>query len=94
MGEARAEYEGEIFRRLESRLVAVEIKADGNAARLSKLEPIVGDLRDRNLLADAIADRVKEHGRHVVTKVTVACAIAAVLVPPVLTALLVKWLTH
>lgn len=93
MGEARAEYEGEIFRRLESRLVAVEIKAEGNAGRLGKLEPIVADLRDKDLLADAIADRVKEHGRTMVSRVTIAAALAAVFIPPVLTAFLVKLLS-
>ena len=90
MAEARAEYEGEIFRRLESRLVAVEIKAEANSGRLSKLEPVVADLRDKDLLADAIADRVKEHGRTMVSRVTIACALLAVFVPPVLTTLLVK----
>lgn len=93
MGEARAEYEGEVFRRLESRLVAVEIKSEGNAVRIGKLEPVVGELRDKDMLASAIAERVREGGRDLVSRVTIMCAVAALVVPPIITALLVKWMS-
>lgn len=91
MGDRDEQYEAEVFLRIESRLVAVEIKAEANAVRLSRLEPVVAELRDKELLADAIADRVRDRGRTMVTRATVAAAVAAVFVPPIITALLVKF---
>lgn len=92
MGERDEQYEAELFLRIESRLVAVEIRGEGNAVRLSKLEPVVAELRDKELLADAIADKVRDRGRTMVTRATIAAAVAALFVPPVITALLVRYL--
>lgn len=87
------EREGELFRRLESRIVAAEIKVEANMARLARLEPIVADLRDKDMLAEAIADKVRDRGRTMVSRATIVVAVAALFIPPLFTALLVRLLT-
>ena len=91
MDDARVEHEGEYFRRLESRMVVLEFKVERNAERIGKLEPIVGELRDDNMLADKLAERMQQTRRQAFTRVSIAAALGAVFVPPILTALLVKY---
>lgn len=91
MDDARVEHEGEYFRRLESRMVVLEFKVERNAERIGNLEPIVGELRDDNMLADKLAERMQQTRRQAFTRVSIAAALGAVFVPPILTALLVKY---
>lgn len=91
MDDRAAEHESAYFRRVESRLVALEFKVERNDERIGKLEPIVGELRDDNMLADKLAERMQQTRRQAFTRVSIAAALGAVFVPPVLTALLVKY---
>jgi uncharacterized coiled-coil protein SlyX len=92
--EGGIEREGAYFRRVESRLVALEFKVELNANRLLKLEPMVAELRDSDLVADKLAERMQATRRQVWTKVSVTAALGAMVVPPVLTAVLVRYGFH
>ena len=86
------EREAEYFRRIEARLVPVEMKAENNARRLDKLEPVVAKLRDADLIAATVAERMNVERRAAISRLTVAAALLAVFVPPILTALLVHYI--
>lgn len=90
----RDEYEGDLFRRYEARIVALEIGLRDLAATVAADSKIVSELRDAKLLADAIAERLNEGRRWTVTKLQVAVAIAALVVPPTLGALVAYAILH
>lgn len=91
MDDDALEREAHRFITYESRIVACELEIDRFDKWIRKYEPIVDKLRDSNLLAADIANRVAQQRRSLLTKVTVFAALAAVFIPPVLTALLVKY---
>ncbi len=84
--EDRTRYEAEQFRRVESRLVAVEIRTEALQATLDHYVPIVDKLKDADTIAAAVAERVKAAQTVTFTRVQLGLAAAALLVPPMLSA--------
>lgn len=71
--------------------MACELEVDRFDKWIRKYEPIVDGLRDRDLMAQAVADKVRDQGRALITKTTILVGIGAIIVPPFLTALFVKY---
>ena len=92
--EDRQRAEAELFTRYEARIVAVEIGVSELRALAAKYVPIVDKLRDSDLVADAIADRLRETATMKLTKVHVVIGVAALFLPAVVSALLTYALLH
>lgn len=80
--------------RYEARLVALELRADRIEDTCEHYWPIVDQLRDSKLVADQIAERLRQSTALGLSKVHIALAMLALFIPSVvgavLTALLVR----
>lgn len=90
----REAYEADLFKRYETRIVALEYAVDGLRVTADRYIPIVDKLRDNELVAEQIAARLRASSTLGLSKVHVAIGIAALFVPSIvgaiLTALLVR----
>lgn len=83
--DARDEYEADLFRRYEARIVSLELRADAFEDYVAKWTPIVEKLRDAELIATALAAKLDLARRGALSKWQIAVAVCALFVPPVLT---------
>lgn len=90
----RVRHEGDLFVRYEARIVAAEIAIEDFREWRKKTDPVLVELRDNDLMAATIAENVNARTRVRLSKVMVAIALAALVVPaivgPIVTVLLVK----
>lgn len=86
----RTEQEARLFVRYEARIVRVEEACDACHEWRKKYGQIVDELKVGDEIARAVAKRLKEERTFALTRVQFALAFAALCVPPVLTAVLVK----
>lgn len=81
----RSEYEADLFRRYEARIVKLELRCDDFELYVKKWTPVVEKLRDAELIATALAAKLDLARRGALSKWQIAVAICAVFVPPLLT---------
>lgn len=91
----RSTYEGDLFRRYEARIVALEVEQEALRDFARTYKPLVDKLETDRAITEAVAKRIVEGHRYTLSRVQVLIAIIAVIVPPMLTALLVHlWATN
>lgn len=84
----RDEYEGDLFRRYEARIVTLELKVEALEGDVKKYAGIVDVLHEASLVAAALKVKLERARLGTLSRVQIAVAVAAILVPPFLSAAL------
>lgn len=92
MGDEWVEREAGYFTRFEARMVALEYQADDHGKRLDKIEPVVDELRDKDMLAEAIATKVDAKRGVRLSYVVALAAVCAIFVTPLVSAVVSHYL--
>lgn len=90
----RDEYEADLFRRYEARIVTLELKMEWLEEQMKKYSPIVDVLHEAALVATALSAKLERARIGTLSRWQIAVGVLALFVPPVLvsslTYLLVK----
>lgn len=90
----RDEYEADLFRRYEARIVALEVDVSAHHEEWKHYKALVDKHETDRMIAQAIADKIVEQRSFALTRRQVAVATVALFLPTTVGALLTFALVH